>query len=75
MTFKEFDRWCNKRACDGYWGVINAITCCSIVEEILKLPFWKREKIWKNKYETDVVNQIVNPVNEMIEKRLGIKVE
>lgn len=68
MKFKEFNSWCNERACDGCWGMVEAMTCIDIAREILKEPFWKREKIWKTKYESDVVNQIVGPTNKLIEK-------
>lgn len=44
MRFKEFVAWCNERACDGYWGMMQAITCIDILEQIRKKPFWRREK-------------------------------
>lgn len=47
MKFKEFTNWCNERACDGCWGMLEAMTCISLIKEIRKAPFWKREKIWK----------------------------
>lgn len=44
MTFKEFTAWCNERACDGRWGMVEAMVCIDLMAEIRKLSFWKREK-------------------------------
>ena len=54
MKFKEFVNWCNERACDGCWGMSEAITCIGIMNEVKEKPFWKREKYWKENYEHDV---------------------
>ena len=27
MTFKQFSHWCNKRASDGLWGMLEALVC------------------------------------------------
>lgn len=51
MKFKEFSKWCNERACDGCWGMAEAIVCCETAQTIYKLPFWKREKAWKEIYK------------------------
>ena len=67
MTFKEFEEWCNDRACDGFWGMIEAIVCIDIISNIRKLPFWKRKKAWMEK-EQQVLNEIVNPINRKIEE-------
>ena len=66
MSFKEFVRWCNGRACDGCWGMNEAITCIGIMNEVTKKPFWKREKYWKEKFEGYALNLIVNPIEKMI---------
>jgi len=66
LKFKEFVKWCNERACDGCWGVCEAIQCIAIHDEICKLPFWKRNKIWKDKYEAEVLEKIVKPINDKI---------
>lgn len=34
MTYKEFLDFCNDRACDGQWGMLEAMSCIKIVEEI-----------------------------------------
>lgn len=66
MKFKEFVSWSSDRAADGCWSLAIAINCTNIIDAIYEEPFWRREKIWKNKYESDVVNNIVNPINNLI---------
>lgn len=66
MTYKEFVKWCNERACDGCWGMITAMTCIDLIRRIKKIPFWKREKYWKAEYEQKVLDEIVNPINKKI---------
>ena len=66
MTFKEFVSWCNDRAADGCWGINAATVCISIVNEVRELPFWKREKFWKEKYEEKVICAIVKPIEKKI---------
>ena len=72
MSFKEFKKWCNDRACDGCWGLLEALTCINIVRDINKLPFWKRGKAWR-KMELQVLDEIVNPINEKIRKCKGVE--
>lgn len=44
--------------------------CTALVGEIIKIPFWKREKYWKRKYESRVLEEIINPINnKMIEMK------
>ena len=71
MKFKEFSRWCNNRACDGFWGMSEAMICVRVCEEIYTYPFWKREKIWKEKYKDEIENKIVNKTNELIREYRG----
>lgn len=66
MKFKEFRYWCNQRACDGCWGMHTAIVCTSIIDEVGKKPFWKREKFWRENYEQDVLESIVKPIEKKI---------
>lgn len=47
MSFKEFVRWCNERACDGCWGMSAAITCIGIMHEVEKNLFGKEKNIGK----------------------------
>lgn len=55
MTFKEFTAWCNERACDGRWGMVEAMVCIDLMAEIRKLSFWKREKFWRELYEKRIL--------------------
>lgn len=64
MTYKEFKKWCTDRCFDGYWGHKEALICLNVCSEIDKLPFWKRQKTWKEEEEF-IVNKIVNPIDEM----------
>jgi len=66
MTFKKFEAWCNQRACDGCWGMLEAMTCIDILGTVRKKGLWKREKFWQEEYATDVMEQIVNPIEKKI---------
>lgn len=66
MKYKEFNDWCNQRACDGYWSMETAIYCIGVCEKINQEHFWKREKIWKNEYEETIVRDVVNIINQKI---------
>ena len=66
MTFKEFTTWCNERACDGQWGMLTAMVCIDLMAEIRKIPFWKRERVWRERYEKQVLAEIVEPINQKI---------
>ena len=68
MKFKEFSNWCNERASDGCWGIIEAMTCSKVYSYIYKKPFWKREKIWHKVYERSIVTGIVEPINKKIKE-------
>lgn len=70
MTYKEFMRWCNERACDGCWGKETCIRCLVIIEKVKKEPFWQRKKKWRE-YEQYVVERLVNPTNEKIREAYG----
>lgn len=70
MRFKDFVRWCNERACDGCWGMTEAITCIEIMNQVNKKPFWRREKFWGEKFKEYVEECIVKPINQMIEEAL-----
>lgn len=34
MTYKEFKAYCNARACDGNWSLVESLGCIAIMEEI-----------------------------------------
>jgi hypothetical protein len=54
MSYKEFDDYCNERACDGRWGFEEAIACLGMydeIENIVKGKLFKRkarEKAWES---------------------------
>lgn len=66
MSFKEFVRWCNGRACDGCWGMLTAMASIDLMQKVRKIPFWRREKFWKENYEQQALDEIVNPIEKMI---------
>nr|DAE33717.1 MAG TPA: hypothetical protein [Bacteriophage sp.] len=68
MKFKEFVNWCNERACDGCWGMLEAMVCIDLMDEIRKIQFWKREKFWKENYEQQVLEEIINPIEKKLEE-------
>ncbi len=68
MTFKKFVKWCNDRSCDGRWGVVEAMICRKVYREVNSFPFWKRNKVWKNRYCDNIYKHIVEPTNATIEK-------
>ena len=68
MKFKEFVNWCNERACDGFWGMLTAMVCIDLIGKVKKAPFWKREKIWKENYEQQVLEEIINPIEKKLEE-------
>ena len=71
MKYKKFVAWCNQRACDGCWSMLTAMACIDLIGKMRKVPFWKREKIWKEKYEKQVLDEIINPIEEKM-KELGV---
>lgn len=66
MSFKQFEEWCNERACDGCWGMLEAMVCLDIIDKIRSAPFWKRKKLWKKEYEKKVLDEIIDPINNKI---------
>ena len=69
MTFKEFNKWCNERACDGCWGPLVAITCTSIISDYYKTSFWKRKKKWLELNKDNwIEEEIVKPINRKIKE-------
>lgn len=70
MTYKEFRAWCNERACDGCWGIREAMICCGILAKINRLPFWKRKKAW-NECKDELEELIIAPINQRIKEWRG----
>lgn len=71
MKYKEFRAWCNQRAADGCWGMQTAMFCVWVADEIRKIPFWKREKVWKEKYEEEIIRDVVEPIEKKIKEVYG----
>lgn len=65
MKYKEFKEWVQNRLCDGCWGSKEALLCIHVYREIEKMPFWKRNKQWKEEAEYLVPN-VIEPINEKI---------
>ena len=74
MTFRQFKQWCNERACDGCWGMNDAMFCIELIKTMQKIPFWKRIKVWK-KIETQVLCSVVTPINQKIQEVIGAKMD
>lgn len=73
MKFKEFVKWCNDRAADGCWNRQSLTICIAILDELKDIKWWRRNKYWKEKYEHDVLKDIVIPINEKRKTWLGDK--
>ena len=65
MTFKEFNEWCNHRACDGCWSANTAIYCITICREINALPFGERKKAW-DEVKDFIEKEVVQVIDEKI---------
>lgn len=63
MTYKGFLRWANDRACDGRWGIYEAMACTHLATCLSSAPWFRREKLWKEMKGDEFVNQIVVPIN------------
>lgn len=71
MKYKEFVKWCNERACDGYWSMPTAHFCIAIMDMINTKPFWKREKEWQNTYKDIVIKSVIEPIEKKIDELVG----
>lgn len=72
MTYQEFRDWCNRRACDGCWGIREALICITAVREVEDahswLP-WKEKKLKEKRWQEvemkyKIMEIIVEPINE-----------
>lgn len=64
MTFKEFMAWCNYRACDGCWGMQEALLCIEVGREVKKQPLWKREKTWQKLNAENGIEEIIEILDQ-----------
>lgn len=46
MSYKQFNEYCNERACDGQWSMMDAIACIGMHDEI---EISVKGKLFKNK--------------------------
>lgn len=74
MTLKQFKQWCNDRCCDGCWGFDEAKFCVELLDDMNRIPWWRRNKTWK-KIENRVVFSVVSPTNKKIQEVMGAKMD
>lgn len=48
--------------------MLEAIACINLINEVMKIQFWKREKFWKENYEQQVLDEIINPIEKKLEE-------
>lgn len=70
ITFKEFEDFCNKRACDGCWNMISALNCIEIIRDCREHSWHKPkcEKYFREKYAEEITRFVNDIYIEMIEK-------
>lgn len=52
ITFEEFNKWCNMRACDGQWSMFNAVNCITAIRQVLKVkPLFGRKRAREKEWE------------------------
>lgn len=52
VTFKEFNKWANDRACDGAWSMFLAMNCIKATKRVLAVkPLFGREKAREKEWE------------------------
>ena len=61
MTFEQFRKWANQRACDGQWDISHIIRTREIYAKMIKVKFFKR-KYWKKHCEKLAI-ELVEDVN------------
>lgn len=72
MKFKEFTKWCNERACDGFWSLNTSMFCIDIINQVRSVPFWKREKKWQElNSEYSIEDKVVTVINNKIKEVYG----
>ena len=49
MKFKEFENWCSERACDGCWGMLEAMACIDLMGEVKKSSVLEKREILERK--------------------------
>jgi hypothetical protein len=84
MTYKQFFDWCNERACDGMWGLYEALVCTDVINKIesvkvsgfhfrkKKLTEQARENAWIKLNSKWRIEEIINATNKKIVKFRGM---
>lgn len=60
MKFRKFVDWCNERACDGAWGMNEAMICIN-AHQYVKQGVFGRKKRWETIWPE--IEHIVAAVN------------
>ena len=47
-----------------------SLVCIDVYNEIENHHFWKREKIWREKYHDQIMTEIINPIEQKISEML-----
>lgn len=50
------------------WWRRNKLACIDLIGKVKRIPFWKREKFWKENYEQQVLEEIINPIEKKLEE-------
>lgn len=67
MTFKQFSKWCNARAADGYWDSRVSIGCLQICSDVYNQKWWRREKYFRENYYVEGIYEgTVCEINDII---------
>ena len=48
-----------------------AMFCIDIIGEVEKIPFWRREKVWREKYEQEIMRDVVEPIEKKMVEVYG----
>lgn len=52
VSFEEFDKWANERACDGAWSINDALNSAEAIRLVLKVrPLFGRKKAREKEWE------------------------
>ena len=48
--------------------MLTAMASIDLIQQVRKIPFWRREKFRKENYEHQVLDEIVNPIEKKLEE-------
>lgn len=51
LTFKEFERYANNRACDGNWDLYVALTCAEFMKTVPKRKLFELRSTYNERCE------------------------